>query len=226
MKKIFLLLLLILVAGCGVKEQEPQKEKEEIVEEEKEKEPIYQDENPLKIGLYQNSGNLYKKVDEFISPLEDYKDIGTFSIILSNDEEVTGSSIKELYNNVKSTYDDFSKYKIGYNISFKVQDGTTYNETILKPLDLFDYPFQKYLYIWLYDDINTTGWHSHIEKNEYTDTTVMSSIKLMSTENSRDVVDGFKITVFTYDTMDDFDEEGNYRGLSSHTLTIKYGGEK
>ena len=108
MKKIFLLLLLILVAGCGVKEQEPQKEKEEIVEEEKEKEPIYQDENPLKIGLYQNSGNLYKKVDEFISPLEDYKDIGTFSIILSNDEEVTGSSIKELYNNVflKHFYSD------------------------------------------------------------------------------------------------------------------------
>ncbi len=224
MKKIFLLLLLILVTGCGVKEVEQSKEKEEIKEEEKEKEPTYQEENPLKIGLYQNNGNLYKKVDEFISPLDSYKDIGTFSVILSNDSEVTGSSIKDLYNNVKSSYDDFSKYKIGYNINFTVKDGTTYNETILKPLDLFDYPFYKYLYIWLYDDINTTGWHSHIEVDDYTDTTVMSSIKLMSTSLSREVVDGFKITVFTYDTMDDFDESGNYRGVSSHTLTIKYGG--
>ena len=225
MKKIFLLLLLILVSGCGVKKvEQPEKEKEEIKEEEKEKEPTYQDENPLKIGLYQSGGNLYKKVDEFMSPLDSYKDIGTFSVILSNDSEVTGNSIKDLYNNVKSNYEDFSKYKIGYNINFTVKDGTTYNETILKPLDLFDYPFYNYLYIWLYDDINTTGWHSHIEVDDYTDTTVMSSIKLMSTSLSREVVDGFKITVFTYDTMDDFDENGNYRGVSSHTLTIKYGG--
>ena len=36
--------------------------------------------------------------------------------------------------------------------------------------------------------------------------------------------DGFKITVFTYDTLDDFDQEGNYIGQSFHTLTIKYGG--
>ena len=225
MKKIYLILMLILITGCGVKD-EPLKDnpKEEVKEEIKEEtEPIYQDENPLKIALYKGGNNYYKKIDEFISPLESYKDIATFSIVLSNENEVNGS-IKDLYNNVKSNYDDFSKYKIGYNINFTVKDGTTYNETILKPLDLFDYSFHKYLYIWLYDDINTTGWHSHIEKNEYTDTTVMSSIKLMSTESSRDVVDGFKITAFTYDTEDDFNEDGNYRGISSHTLTIKYGG--
>ena len=72
----------------------------------------------------------------------------------------------------------------------------------------------------VYDDINTTGWHSHIEENDYNDNTVMSSIKLMATEEGSNKIENVLVTVFTYDN-DDFDLNGNYRGISKSTLTIK-----
>ncbi len=224
--KMIILILLLLTTACSfnfsketkedIKEQENDKMQEEIA-----KKPKYQDENSLKVALYQKNNNLYKKVTVFKSHLNDFKDIGVFTVILDDKEQVSGN-VKELYNNVKNQYEDFSKYKIGYNINFTLKDGTVYNENILKPIDLLDYTFSDYLYIWLYDDINTNGWHSHLEEKDYNENTVMSSIKLMSTGLSREVQDGFKITVFTYDTEDDFDIDGNYRGNSKFTLTIEY----
>ena len=227
MKRIVLILVFLVITGCSFNLESNPKEEDKVIEEKDEvseevpKEVEYQDENPLKISFYQGNNGYYKKINVFDSKLEDYKDIGVFSVILDDKDEVTGN-FKDLYNNVKNSYDDFSKYKIGYNISFTLEDGKEFNETILKPIDLFDYSFCDYLYIWLYDDINTSGWHSHIEEKDFNDNTVMSSIKLMSTSSSKKAIDGFKITVFTYDTPDDFDSNGNYRGNSKSTLVIKY----
>ena len=226
MKKIILVLLIILLTGCSFNLKKEMKETddtgniEEQEEVEEEIEDVYQDDNPLKIAFYQGSNSVYKKVSVFKSPLNSFKDIGIFSIILDDKDEVRGN-YKELYNNVKNSYPDF-KFKIGYNISFTLKDGSSYDENILKPIDLFDYTFSDYLYIWLYDDINTSGWHSHIEEKDYNENTVMSSIKLMSTALSREAVDGFNITVFTYDSDDDFDDDDHYRGNSKFTLKIVY----
>ncbi len=227
MKRIVLVLLILLITGCSLNLESNPKEEDKIVEEKDEekeedkKEIEYQDENPLKVSFYQENNSTYKKIDLFKSKLESYKDIGVFSMIMDDKDEIKGN-FKDIYNNIKNNYDDFSKYKIGYNISFVTIDGKEFNETILKPIDLFEYSFSGYLYIWLYDDINTSGWHSHLEAKDYNDNTVMSSIKLMSTDLSRKVVDGFKVTVFTYDTLDDFDSNGNYRGNSKSTLKVEY----
>ena len=74
--------------------------------------------------------------------------------------------------------------------------------------------------IYIYDDINTNGWHSHIEENEYTDNTVMSSIKLMWAPSYYEINSPIELSVFTYDD-DDFSEEGYYRGISSYKMTIE-----
>ena len=226
MKKIILILLIILMTGCSfnldkdLKDHEDTSDIEEKEEAEEEIEEIYKDDNPLKVAFYQGSNNVYEKVSVFKSPLNSYKDIGMFCVILDYKDEISGN-FKELYNNVKNSYSDF-KYKIGYNISFTLKDGKSYDENILKPIDLFAYTFSNYLYIWLYDDINTNGWHSHLEEKDYNENTIMSSIKLMATDLSREVVDGFNITVFTYDSEDDFDSDGHYRGNSKFTLKIVY----
>ncbi len=73
--------------------------------------------------------------------------------------------------------------------------------------------------IWFYDDINNSGFYSHIEEDEYNENTVMSSIKLMSAKKSGEINSPIELTVFTYDE-DDFSESGNYIGVSKYKISI------
>lgn len=214
--KIFLLILFIFLTGCS---------KQEVVDEVKGVEnkieaSSYQDNNKIKISLY-TTNTKHMKQTEITSKFLSLKDIGTFTSILSN-ENVEIGSCKTLYKKYASSYENFTNYKIGYEIIVNLKDNTSIKETILKPKYFTDYSFSNYLYIWLYDDINTTGWHSHIEEKDYNNNTVMSSIKLMATEEGSNNIENILITVFTYDN-DDFDLNGNYRGISKSTLIIKKG---
>ena len=212
--KIIFLVLLILLTGCSKKEVAV-----EIKGVENKIEAIsYQDDNEIKIGLY-TTDTKHIKQTEVVSSFLPLKDIGTFTAILSDKDEEVGSG-KTLYNSYSTKYKNFSNYKIGYQIEVNLKDGTNIKETILKPKYFTSYSFSNYLYIWLYDDINTTGWHSHIEENDYNDSTVMSSIKLMATNEGSSEIENVFLTVFTYDD-DDFDSNGNYRGISKSTLNIK-----
>ena len=225
MKKIFYLSLIILLfCGCSKKIETKKEiinsnieEKEEI---EEIKESVYIDDNPIKIAFYKKENGVYKRLDNYSSHVEEFKEIGIFSIILSNEEEVNGSSIKSLYKDISNNIPNFSNYKIGFNIKFTSNDGKIINENIFKPLEYANYGFSHYLYAWIYDDINTTGWHSHIEENEFNDNTIMSSIKLMWGRTSNEIASPVELTVFTYDA-DDFDQDGNYRGISKFTTIIE-----
>ena len=225
MKKIIILFIfLLLLTGCNklVKEDN----QKEINNDQNNnqinsdlEENIYQDTNPIKIALYEGTNGSYSRVDTFYSKMEALKDIGLFSIILSQDKKVTGNNIKGLYKDYSSQYENFSNYKIGYHIAFSLKDGTMLSETILKPLTFSKFSFSDYLYVWLYDDINNSGFYSHIEEDEYNENTVMSSIKLMSTKKSEEINSPIELTVFTYDE-DDFSESGNYIGVSKYKISI------
>lgn len=222
MKKIvYLILILLLIVGCSNKIKNKElKENNDVIEEEKIIIPEYVDNNPIKIAFYQKRNGIYKRLDKYSSHAEVFKEIGVFSIVLSNDENIYGNSIKNLYKEMSGNIENFNNYKIGFNIKFNLKDGTVINENILKPIDYDKYGFCHYLYAWIYDDVNTSGWHSHIEENEFNDNTVMSSIKLMWGRTSDDISGPIELTVFTYD-FDDFDEEGNYRGISKWTTIIE-----
>ena len=226
MKKIvYLSLILLTLVGCNknlTSDNKIEDKKDEVVVENNEiiPEEVYIDDNPIKIAFYQGNNGTYKRVDSFISHVEEYKEIGIFSIILSNEEEVNGSSIKSLYKEKSESIENFNNYKIGFNIKFTLEDGTVINENILRPLDYESYGFSPYLFAWIYDDVNANGWHAHIEENEFNDNTIMSSIKLMWGPSSNQINSNIELTVFTYDS-DDFDEFNNYRGISKWTTIIE-----
>ena len=58
-----------------------------------------------------------------------------------------------------------------------------------------------------------------MESDEFNDNSIITSIKLQSSYSVDQVVSPIKLTVFTYDTDDDF-IDNEYRGNSFHTLTI------
>ena len=219
-KKVGLLFLILLLSACSVKEKEIYENKEvdnNINEEIKEE---YVDDNPIKLSLFLYDNNYHNKKrieDTYYTNFTSGVDIGSFEVFLTDESTIDGINFKDTWNKYYNNYVDITNYKIGYNIKFVLNDGTSYNSNYLEP---DNYRYGEYFYTYLYDDIHQVdgAFYSHLENME--DNTLITSIKIYAVEGI-DKVDYFVLSAFTYDGEEDFDEEGNYRGNSIYRVNIK-----
>lgn len=222
MKKISLLIAILLITACSYNEnneliQEPNRD-ETITEEPQEE--IYVDNNEVKLSLFLYNGTYRNKErleDTYYTNFINGQDIGSFEVFLTDSKTVDGTSFKNTWNNYYNQYENISGHKIGFNIKFVLKDGTNYNANYFEP---DTYKFGEYFYTYLYDDINQKdgAYYSHLEQIE--ENTLLTSIKIYAVDGI-DKVDSFILSAFTYDSEDDFDEEGNYRGNSIYVIRIK-----
>lgn len=214
MKKYLLVIIICLLCiGCGKKE-EVIKEKEDIKEEVVE--DSYKDLNNTPIGLYRLSGNKLVKVEKDIKKFKVEEDIGIYQVYFSNDKEIDlNKGFADSY------YDLYNKYnvKVGFNIKFKLKNGEDISYNILNPSQTFDK--WEYLMNYLYDDYANKGksFYSHIEENQYNDSTLFTAIKLQSSYQCDNIDSNIILSVFTYDSEDDF-LDGEYRGNSLYSTKI------
>ena len=218
-------LFIILICGCGTKKEKQIKkddiskieEKAEIIEE-----PKYVDDNPIKIAFYNKNGYVLSLAKGYSGPINIKKDITTFQVFFSNDDEVRFSNMKfgEYFYNTFNDINPEKKYKIGFNLSYDLNDGTHISQNIFGPSTT--QTNYDYIEVYLYDSYKhrNDSFYSHIEENEFNDETLMTSIKLTAGSKFNDISSKVILTVFTYDE-DDFDEETNeYRGISKYSLEI------
>ena len=225
MKKRILVFILItsilFITGC-TKQEKKEPIKEEPVKEFQEveaKAPIYIDNNTTPISFYRLQGNKLIKLTEITKRLNIEEDIGIFQIYPSNENEIT------LNNSFgKSFYDEWIKYnqnnniKIGFNIKFNLEnEQVSYN--IFSPYNTMER--WEHLMTYLYDDYANLGkgFYSHIEENQYNDSTLFTALKIQSSYQCNEIVSPITVTVFTYDTEDDF-ESNEYRGNSMQSFII------
>lgn len=222
MKK-YLLVVLLLLTAChktnNIETNIVEKQESNIIEEEKE-EVRYTDDNEVKLSLFLYDGNYKNKnriEDTYYTDFISGYDIGSFEVFLTDDNTVNGTTFKNTWNNYYTKYENIENHKIGFNIKFVLKDGTNYNANYFEP---DTYKFGKYFYTYLYDDVNQKegAYYSHLE--EVNSNTLLTSIKIYAVD-AIDEVDSFILSAFTYDTEDDFDEDGNYRGNSMHVIRIK-----
>ena len=209
--KIILIILLLLITGCTKKEEIIEKKEEEKVE----KEVVeYVDDNPIKIGIYENDLNLIK---EYKTTKQSNKDL-IFSFYYTDIEVLENRNQKANWNKYFNEYTNIDNYKIGFHFSFYVGDKKI-EKTILNPEE---YAFNPYFYIYIYDDINQPDYtfYSHLTEEDINENTIFSSIKLYLVEPQQ-ITSKIEFTVFTYDSLDDFDEDNNYRGNSKYTINIE-----
>lgn len=209
--RIALLLILLLITGCAKEEKEilkKEEKKEEIIETEK-----YIDDNPITIGIYQNDIELVK---EYKLSRQSNNEV-IFSFYYTNEDNLGSRRQKENWNKFYNQYSSINNYKIGFNFSFYVGDSKV-EKTVLKP---DTYAFNPYFYIYIYDDINQPDYtfYSHLEETDINENTIFSSIKIFLVEPFN-ITSPIEFTVFTYDDLDDFDENNNYRGNSKYTIKI------
>ena len=74
---------------------------------------------------------------------------------------------------------------------------------------------------YLYDDYANIGkgFYSHIEDNQYNESTLFTALKIQSSYSCSEIISPITVTVFTYDTEDDF-ENNEYRGNSKQSFII------
>lgn len=218
MKKLILVLIISILTGC-VKEpfEEIKKvDKEPVI---KEEEVIYKDENPLKVGLYTRNNGKYTLWSEYKTKITTNKDINTFQIVPSNESELKYNGkyqdfIKSLWDNIETPY------KLGIILEYELNDNTKIKHIIYDPSNTLEY--QDYFQIYLYDAIvhKNDRWYSHITNEEFNENTYITSFKLTAGKKNNEVVYPVKLSVFTYDSDDDFDDQNNYIGQSIYSINM------
>ncbi len=220
-KKIcFCLLMLLFLCGCSKKEEvietKPTDEKEEVIE----VTPTYQDHNQTPISFYQLKGNQLVKISSITGNYNGLDDVGLFQIYPSNEDVVSlNSTFASSFYQTWSSYNPLGTLKIGFSLEVPIEGKETITYNIFNPNQTMDH--WEYFMAYLYDDYANQGksFYSHIEPNEYTDTTLFTAFKLQCGAYSYDISSKVLLTVFTYDGEDDF-LDGKYRGNSSYTLPI------
>lgn len=222
MKKIVLLCISILfLCGCDLIERIEQVPVENMIFDKGEDDkPRYKDENPVKLSLYADNafGVLGKAETDFHQKWIKKKDIVVFNILLTDEDDITGDYFQDIWKKYADNYT--TSYKVGWYVSFELTDGTKFEKVVNSPKDVED--FYDYLEIYLYDSANVAKdvWYSHLLEKDMTDQTIMTSMKLTAGSKYEEINGPIKVMGFTFDSEDDFDENGLYRGNSKYIVNV------
>ena len=223
MKKIVILLMIsVFIVGCSHKEVEKNENQDEKKDEIIEQKEEYMDNNSMPIAFYRDTGTgQIVLVKDYQIPFVKGTDIGLFQIYPSNEEEIAfQGTFGDFFYKQWNTLDTDKTHKMGFHLSYELEDGTKISHYVYDPSTAMTY--KPYVKVYLYDDYihRNDSWYSHIEEEQYNEDTYLTSIKLTPGSDINKVSSSIVLTVFTYDTEDDFDENGNYRGVSQYRITI------
>ena len=224
MKKIFYIFsILIILFATACEKNVKNNEKIEVVEKEEVIEIV--DDNPIKIGIYTRDSNGYHLVKNEISlPWNQYKDIIVFKILPTQEDNINGWYMQDVFPKYWNLYDNINDYKIGFTLKYTTKDGN-FKWNIINPSDRM-YDVFNYVQLYVYDDVTPSkgSWYDHLDDHEITEGVRFTSIKLCASTFINDIIRSMELTVFTYNDYNDFDPEtGEYRGNSSYTIKIKKG---
>ena len=182
---------------------------------------IQKDDNDFKFGIYLLNDAETKRllVTESTSIFQSDKVLNTYNVIYTQNSEIEGTRVAECFEKYLKQYTDADKYRVGFNLSFKVGDKTL-ESNIISPKDAVF--FQDYLKINLYDGYHVEKGkpYSSITENTFTKNTILTSIKLTGGKNISKITSDIKLTAFCYDS-NDLDKDNNYTGNNKYTITIK-----
>ena len=236
---ILLILIALIITGIYIKIKRYNKNNEnteniettteqEIEETVVEDEPKYIDENTVPISLYIEQGNNLVKITEYSCDWSPENVLNLFYAVPSTEETISSYNFDTMWKEKIAEYPNGDKCRIGYEVSFDFKETNDEGEEVLKkytytlkcPDDTY-YTFPKVM-TYLYDDVNLVPGKAyyHITQDVMYDYTIASSIKLVGDVDSYKIEGPITLKAFCFDTEDDFDEEGHYRGNSSYTITI------
>lgn len=239
---VLIIVVIILLLSCNKKNAdvvpEPTSEQQtEATTEETTTEapPEIVNEKPISLYLGDYDNNTFYKATSLTKPWTDTQDLESFWAIKSQDDSIMYDGEIQLLRDTWYSAETVADYKIGYELSFDV-NGEHKIITILQPGDIEnnpdlysgDYPedgdysnITGYMGAWLYDDIHHEegDFYIHITQDEFTDESLLTSIKLRPTPQSYEI-SNLVLRGFSYSSPEEFDENGHYSGNHAASVSI------
>ncbi len=155
-------------------------------------------------------------------PWVEKKDIAEFGIFPTNEPTLPNTTLRDIWSPLWESYEGWENCKIGYKLEITLKTGWEYSKVIKDPDDVNR--FMEYIEVYMYDDIHQIpgNWYSHLLMEEIDDETVITSFKLTAGSDYEEV-SHIRLTAFVYDSVDDFDENGEYIGPVSYTIDVVNG---
>ena len=224
------LFVLLLFSGClknndikVINNNDDNNKKNEVIDNSKDKvvENKYINGNNTPISFYTINGNKLNKLSSINTNLTPLEDIGVFAIYPSNEDVVNiNSGFGQAFYDEWIKYNTNNNLKIGYNIKFSLNDGRDVSFNVLDPASAIG-EYNEYMLTYLYDAYKNrnSSFFSHIEQSEYNSDSLFTSIKLQTGGYGDQINSSIYLSVFTYDSDDDF-LDNEYRGNSIYKMNI------
>ena len=158
--------------------------------------------------------------------LKSYKDDSTHGRDLcvlgcfpSTEEKLSGKNMGEIWDNCIQSNSLSDNVRSGYLLEFDTPSGKC-EKLIIRPSDITAY-YWEYIETYIYDDIHQKPgeWYSHLLDNQFTDETIITSVKITAGEKIRDVT-AITLTVFMYEISDRDSIGIDYARLNGYSIDI------
>lgn len=172
----------------------------------------------IPVNLYApDSDNVRHKLTEYVSNWKRGKDIDCFEALVSDSDKLTGKNFLTIAKETWGTLPDPYAMRIGYTLRYTLADGSEISMQILSPKDI---THTEYVECYLYDDVHSKGFYTHLSESGMKDDTLITSIKITCGEKIEQVQEMW-LGTFLYDSPDKFDANGKYIGSWKSEIHIR-----
>ena len=206
---------------AAVTESATGKTTEEVSEEESAE--VEKTENAFPAGLYNmvSSGEVeaYELVSSFRDDLSGGRDLCVLGGFPSTEATLSGKDMGEIWDFCAAAASLPDGVRPGYLLEFDTPEGIC-EKLILRPADITD-AYWDYIETYIYDDIHQTpgAWYSHLLDDEFTDETIVTSVKITAGEKIGDV-SNLKLTIFMYEASDRDNIDKEYARANGYAAEI------
>ena len=172
----------------------------------------------IPVNLYAPDGdNVRHKLTEYVSNWKRGKDIDCFEVLVSDSDKLTGKNFLAIAKETWGTLPDPYAMRIGYTLRYTLADGSEVSMQILSPKDI---THTEYVECYLYDDVHSKGFYTHLSESGMKEDTLITSIKITCGDKI-DQVQEMWLGAFLYDSQDQFDANGKYTGAWRSEINIR-----
>lgn len=129
------------------------------------------------------------------------RDLCVLGAFPSSEAALSGKNMGEIWSSCLRQNGLSDRLRPGFLLEFDTPEGRC-SKLILRPSDITD-AYWNYIETYIYDDIHQTpgAWYSHLLDSEFTDETIVTSVKITAGERIADVTN-LTLTVFLYEVSE------------------------
>lgn len=161
----------------------------------------------------------YELINDFKDDKSSGRDICVLAGFPSREVTLSGKNMRDIWTSCIDSNNYPETIRIGYFLEFLTPEGKCEN-LILRPSNITD-EYWEYIEIYIYDDIHQEAgaWYSHLVDDEFTDESIISSVKITAGNKVSDISD-LQLTAFLYEIGDRERITADYAKINGFTVNI------